>query len=194
MITVKKGYILLTHTGTFLTNLIKCYTKKAYNHASIAFDSELTEVYSFGRKYANNPWIGGFVREDLRSELFSRATCAVYSFEMTDVQWKKMKQYIETFEAQKERYHYHFLGLFGFLLKRPIHRKNAFFCSQFVATVLAAAGIASFQKPCALIAPYDLTEVPGIQLVFQGKLSDYLKHDDEMEKFAFPRPLLPAEM
>ena len=63
--TEKKVYILLTDTGTLFTKLIKLYTKKPYNHASISFDLELLEVYSFGRKTARNPFIGGFVKEDV---------------------------------------------------------------------------------------------------------------------------------
>ena len=38
----RKVYLLLTNTGSFLTKLIKLYTKKPYNHASIAFDYDLT--------------------------------------------------------------------------------------------------------------------------------------------------------
>ncbi|USK36883.1 hypothetical protein LIS77_13090 [Cytobacillus firmus] len=59
----QKIYILLTDTGTLFTRLIKLYTKKPYNHASISIDPELKEVYSFGRKTAKNPFIGGFVKE-----------------------------------------------------------------------------------------------------------------------------------
>ena len=55
MMIEKKIYILLTDTGTLFTNLIKLYTKKPYNHASISFDSKLSEVYSFGRKTARKP-------------------------------------------------------------------------------------------------------------------------------------------
>ncbi|MDF2789985.1 MAG: hypothetical protein K0S80_3083 [Neobacillus sp.] len=40
----KQMYLLLTNTGSFLTKLIKLYTKKPYNHASIASDSQLSEV------------------------------------------------------------------------------------------------------------------------------------------------------
>lgn len=61
--TEKQVYILLTNTGSLLTKLIKIYTKKPYNHASIAFDRNLSEVYSFGRKAARNPFIGGFVKD-----------------------------------------------------------------------------------------------------------------------------------
>jgi hypothetical protein len=136
MIREKKIYILLTDTGTILTRLIKSYTKKPYNHASIAFDAELIEVYSFGRKTAKNPFNGGFVREDIHSVLFKQAYCAIYSLTITNHEYQKMYQYIQEIAAKKEHYRYNFIGLFGVLFKKPIKRKNAFFCSQFVASVL----------------------------------------------------------
>ncbi|MDU5946686.1 MAG: hypothetical protein E6Z15_06375, partial [Paenibacillus macerans] len=40
-------YILLTNTGTLFTRVIKGYTGAPYNHASISFDRELSELYSF---------------------------------------------------------------------------------------------------------------------------------------------------
>ena len=47
----KTIYIVLTDTGTLLSKTIGMYTRKDLNHASIAFDEQLTEMYSFGRKY-----------------------------------------------------------------------------------------------------------------------------------------------
>ena len=166
-------YILLTNTGSFLTKLIKLYTKKPYNHALIAFDYDLSEVYSFGRKTARNPFIGGFVKEDVRAGLFTHADCAIYSFTVTEDQWQKMYQYIEEIEVQKKQYRYNFLGLFGVLLNKPIDRKKAFFCSQFVATLLKDCDILHFDKPLSLIAPYDLQQVPNLHFEYEGKLRDY---------------------
>ena len=56
-------FILLTNTGTLFTKVIQSYTKAPYNHASISFDRELSELYSFGRKHPSNPFDGGFVVE-----------------------------------------------------------------------------------------------------------------------------------
>lgn len=44
---MKKIYIILTHTGTLLSKIIKMYTKDEYSHVSISLDSELEEMYSF---------------------------------------------------------------------------------------------------------------------------------------------------
>lgn len=170
---VKKGYILLTDTRSVLTRLIRLYTKEPYNHASIAFDPELSEVYSFGRKSERNPFIGGFVKEDLKSRLLVEANCAIYSFEATEDQLDKMREYVREMAEKKSQYKYNFLGLFGFIINKPIDRKNHFFCSQFVASVLAEGHVLMFSKPLALIAPSDFRNLVNFELVYQGRLMDY---------------------
>ncbi|MFP7296664.1 hypothetical protein [Neobacillus niacini] len=169
----KQVYILLTNTNSFLTKLIKLYTKKPYNHASIAFDTHLAEVYSFGRKTARNPFIGGFVKENVREGLFKQAECALYSITVTERQFQKMKYCLQQIEAQKRQYRYNFLGLFGVMFDKPIKRNDAFFCSQFVAFLLKESMVIQFQKPISLISPHDLQCVPNVQCVYEGKLKDY---------------------
>lgn len=108
----QKVYLLLTDTGTILIRLIKRYTKK--NHASISFVAEWEEVYSFGRKIPQNPFFGGFVRENLREGIFIQADNAIYSLTVSQTNIAKMKQYIESIEVEKKNYRYNFIGLFGF--------------------------------------------------------------------------------
>ena len=98
----KKIFLLLTDTDTMLTRLIRACTKTPYNHASIGFNPELSEVYSFGRKTVYNPFIGGFVREDMHSVLFQQADCSLYSLTVTDHQFEKMHSYIRVMDIQKE--------------------------------------------------------------------------------------------
>lgn len=172
--TNKQGYILLTDTGTLFTRLIKVFTKKPYNHASLSFDDKLNEVYSFGRKSVRNPFRGGFVKENMQSKLFRRSKCAIYSFEITDEQISEMKQFIQSIEAEREQYSYNFIGLFGFIINKPINRKNKFFCSQFVATVLSESNIFVFEKSPSLIAPNDFEQLCTSKKVYEGNLYDYL--------------------
>ncbi|WP_407268269.1 hypothetical protein [Radiobacillus sp. PE A8.2] len=180
MIKQKKIYILLTDTGTVLTRLIKSYTKKPYNHASIAFDAELNNVYSFGRKTANNPFIGGFVKENIRSVLFCQSDCAIYSLSVTDDEFQKMNQYILEIASKKEKYRYNFIGLFGVLFKKPIKRRNAFFCSQFVAAVLKESNIIDFEeKEFSMVKPSDLTVLADFRLVFEGRLQEFQNSEAE---------------
>jgi hypothetical protein len=189
----KKIFILLTDTETILTRLIKSYTKKPYNHASIAFDAKLMEVYSFGRKSAKNPFIGGFVREDIDSVIFRQADCALYSLNITAAEFQKMYQYIQEIASEKEKYRYNFIGLFGVLFQKPIKRKNAFFCSQFVASVLKESKVIDFEdEELSLVKPSDLTHLANFELVFEGGLNDYQGIIDE--EIQVPCQLVPIKM
>lgn len=173
----KKVYLLLTDTGTIFTRMIKLYTKKPYNHASIAFDGNFREVYSFGRKKPRNPFFGGFVNEDVRQGLFKNARCAIYSFEVTEEQVSNMKYFINKIKTDKHLYRYNLLGLMTFILNKPYEREHAFFCSEFVAYVLNEGQIIEFQKPLSLISPYDLQSIETIELEYEGHLADLFKHE-----------------
>jgi hypothetical protein len=45
--------------------------------------------------------------------------------------------------------------------------------------------IMEFEKPLALIAPYDLQCVSNLQFVYEGKLNDY-QNENRVEKLCFP--------
>ncbi|WP_240508115.1 hypothetical protein [Virgibacillus indicus] len=191
----KKVYVLLTDTGTLFTKTIKLYTRKPYNHASIAFDENLTEVYSFGRKSPGNPFIGGFVKEDIKKGLFKNATCAVYSLTVSDDDLKRMQQFIRKLDAQKENYRYNLIGLFAVMFNKQLTRENAFFCSQFVATVLNHGESVHFEKPLSLITPQDLQTATNFKLEYKGKLRDYKRETAKVNNFApSPIPMLSAEI
>lgn len=169
----KKIYLLLTDTGTLFTRTIKLYTRKPYNHASIAFDENLAELYSFGRKDIHNPFNGGFVKENVREGLLQRANCAIYSRSIPVEQCKRISQYIQKIKKHEDQYRYNLLGLFAVILRIKFDRENAFFCSQFVAKVLTECGVTTFSKPPSLMTPHDLQEASGFQLVYQGKLEEF---------------------
>lgn len=171
----RKVYLLFTDTGTIFTRMIKLYTKKPYNHASISLDNQLRSVYSFGRKNPSNPFIGGFVKENLQSDLFQHASCAIYCCRVSEKQFEETCRYIQKFEEQEKYYRYNLLGLFAFLFRINLNRKNCFFCSQFVATVLMECGISQIEKPLSLVTPHDIQELPRFQLIYRGKVVDYFK-------------------
>ena len=96
-------------------------------------------------------------------------------------------------DEPKDLFRYPFLGLFGFLLHKPLRKENSYFCSEFVATVLSVCIGVRFHKPAALIAPSDLQEIPNIQLVYEGKLKDY-QHNGVTVAQTNPSHLVPVGM
>ncbi|WP_174615011.1 hypothetical protein [Virgibacillus ihumii] len=169
----KTIYFLFTDTGTCLSKVINYVTKQSLNHVSLAFDPDLQQVYSFGRKKPHNPFIGGFVREDIRSDFLRNAACAVYSFNVSEKEVALIQKRIAEIELRKTNYKYNFIGLFGILLQVEINRSNALFCSQFVATVLHDVESLRFAKPICFITPADIRNHHGMRLVYKGMLGSY---------------------
>jgi hypothetical protein len=169
-------FILLTNTGTLFTKSIQTYTRAPYNHASISFDRELTEMYSFGRKNPNNPLYGGFVKEDVWTGTYSRfpeTTCVIYELEVSARQIEKMKRVLRFFIKNQNKYMYNLLGLLGVTIGEPIEFSNSYFCSQFVAEILKRSGIRLWDKLPALVTPDDFRQHKQLNLIYEGKLFDY---------------------
>src|SRR5574344_1557585 len=170
----KMIYIILTETKTLLSRAIGLYTQQQMNHASIAFDASLFEMYSFGRLQLHNPLSGGFLRECAETGLFENARCRIYRIAVSPYQYRKMKEKVRNIHANRTRYKYNFIGLFGVMLHREVKRDHAYFCSQFVATVLKRGGLEVHENP-AFMTPACLTELAYAKLMYEGSLAHYLQ-------------------
>lgn len=172
-------YIILTDTGTLLSKMIGVYTKYPLNHTSVSFEKNLQTVYSFGRKKPHNPFIGGFVKENLQDAFFKGAYCEIYSCSITPIQYELMQSYINQIEEEQKKYKYNLLGLLGIPLNKNIKRKNALFCSQFVAATFNYGGISIVNKPANFTMPRDFAETTNLNLLYAGLLRGYLANSPE---------------
>lgn len=176
MVTERYVYIMLSDTGTLFSNLIKSYTKAPYNHASLSFDPELKQMYSFGRKHPNNPLYGGFVKEDIFTGTYSKykdTTCVIYKLPVTEREMKKMTRILAVFIRNDNKFLYNFLGVMGISLNEPVEFSNSYFCSQFVAEVLNRSGIKLWNKLAALVTPDDFRNNDRLELIYEGKLFEF---------------------
>lgn len=141
---MKKIYIILTHTGTILSKIIRCYTKDEFSHVSIALDSQLKEMYSFGRLRPYNPFIGGFVHEYVDKGTFKRfknTRAKIIELNIEENQYLKLKELITKIGVEKKQYKFNTLGLFavGFNIKRK--KDKYFYCAEFVKYVIESSNI-----------------------------------------------------
>ena len=178
----KKIYIILSNTGTLLSKAISIYTRKELNHVSIAFDEELNEMYSFGRKSSHNPFNGGFVKENPVEGLFQRATCAIYECKVTDSEYMRMRNKIRQMEQQKQFYKYNLIGLVLVAVNIEMERENAFFCSQFVATIMKECPSSRFQVAPPLAQPHHFEQLSALTLKFKGNLQTYVSSKRKVEQ------------
>ena len=175
---MKKIYIILAHTGTILSNIIRYWTKDEFSHVSIALDADLEEMYSFGRLNPYNPFWGSFVHEHINKGTFKRfknTTAEVYSLFVTDEQYEKARKTIEYFKNNKQKYKFNVLGLACVSINKKIIRKNTFYCAEFVKHILKVIGVTEVNKLPRIIRPQNFKELDGLRLEYEGLLRKYKK-------------------
>lgn len=172
----KKIYIVMTQTGTLLSRVLKLLSKDTYNHASIALDDKLEEMYSFGRLNAYNPFVGGFVKESPNYgtfKRFSNTDAMIVTLEITCEQYENVKKMLSLMYLEKEKYHYNYKGLFAAFFVKQIKKINRFYCSEFVKHVLTENGIVSESVFREITHPADFCDIPACKMVYVGKLRRY---------------------
>ena len=171
---MKKIYIVLTHTGTVLSKIVKYYTKYEYSHISIALDKDLNKMYSFGRLNPYNPFWAGFVHEYIDKGTFKRfknTTTIIYSLEIADEQYSSIVKLIEKMIEHRKKYKFNILGLFAVSINKKVTAPNSFYCAEFVKYVVENAGI-EMTLP-EIIKPQDFRNLRNLQIVYTGLLRDY---------------------
>ena len=172
---MKEIYIVLTNTGTILSKVIKYWTKDINTHVSIALDSDLTKLYSFGRLNPYNAFMGGFVREGISRGTFKRftnTTTQIYSLSITDEQYDRIIETIKEFRAQRKTYKFNVLGLLFAGFNKKMKFKNSFYCAEFVRYVLSHSSINAVDYSL-IIKPEDFKKINGMHLIYQGLLREY---------------------
>lgn len=175
---MRQIYIILTHTGTNLSKLIKKYTKDEFSHISIALDEELQEMYSFGRLHPYNPIWAGFVHEHIDSGTFKRfynTKAKIYSLNITKEQYEIIKRNIEKIEKNKDKYTFNIVGLLAVGLHKKIRKENSFYCAEFVKHLIEKAQI-SMELPL-IIRPEHFKEMDNLQEIYSGLLRKYKQID-----------------
>lgn len=171
---MKKIYIVLTHTGTILSRIIKGYTRAEFSHISISLDEELTQMYSFGRLNPYNPFIGGFVHEQIDKGTFKRfknTKSKVYSLEITDEQYDIIRIIINEFEVNQKEYKFNIWGLFAAGFNIRIKRKKSLYCAEFVKHVLEISEVKTDLPE--IIKPEHFKYINELKLIYSGKLKNY---------------------
>lgn len=171
---MKKIYLVLTHTGTILSEIIKKYTKDEFTHASISLDIELNEMYSFGRLNPYNAFWGGFTHEYINKGTFRRfynTKAKIYSLDITEEQYEELRNTIKQIEKNREKYTFNTLGLFAVGFHKRIKKEHSFYCAEFVKYVMEKAKIDT--KLPETVKPEDFKNIEGLQEIYSGLLRKY---------------------
>ena len=131
-------------------------------------------MYSFGRLNAYNPFVGGFVHENIKWGTFKRfkkTVTAIYSIEVTEEQYEIIRNIIEKLKEHKDDYKFNIMGLFGVAFHFKLSRNKKFYCAEFVKYLIEAANI-ELDLP-ELIKPNDFQYLRNLKLEYKGELYKY---------------------
>ena len=172
---MKSIYLLLTRSTSVPSRLIGLFTSEPFTHGSLAFDPELTVLYSFARKYPAVPLPAGLMEEHLDRGFYRRQgdiPCALLQMDVPDKIYYRAKTLVYNMLQRRENYRYSLFGLFLCRLRIPLDVPDRYFCSQFVGTVLAESGALELPKPASLMHPFDFCSLDGLHVLYLGGLTD----------------------
>ena len=174
---MKTIYIIASDSGTYFSKFLKIMTREKYVHISIGLDDKFEKVYSFGRKQ-KFMLPAGFINEDLEMicQLFKKTDLQIYELKITKKQFYTINKILkDKYIKNALKYRYNIKGLpminFNLSYKRDYH----YVCSQFCGKLLNDSGIINFNKNYSLIKPRDILNIKGLNLIYEGKATDFLK-------------------
>jgi len=106
-------------------------------------------------------------------KIFKDTTCRLYEIKINDLEYNIIKEEIEIFNREKDKYRYNFLGVVALKFGIVLNRENHYFCSQFVARVLDKSKVIDFDKDWAVVIPEDFYNIKNAELVYEGLLTQY---------------------
>lgn len=179
----KKIYLILTSNKTLLGKVIQGVLDIPYSHIGISFEDNFSEVFAFGDDTEANH--SGFLIEKMDRGVFleNDSDYTMLELDVTPKEYDRLKAEIRWFIHRHEEMKFNTVGLYLNAIGITINRKNAFFCSQFVAYVLERSGIKLFNKNYGLVRPSDFLVHPDTRETHGGKVSDRIKHDKSRKQF-----------
>ncbi|MBO4726518.1 MAG: hypothetical protein J5598_02880 [Clostridia bacterium] len=179
---MKAFYVVLSRTGTILSRMISKLTGDWYTHASISLKDDLSTMYSFGRLWAYNPWIGGFVKESVEygtMRRFRNADTVVIRVVVSNDKYLALENYLTTMYRERKKYKYNYWGLLMSKWRVRVRavKGNRFYCSEFVNDCLERFGVVRQGEFGKVVRPMELLQLrqggKG-QIIYRGALCRFI--------------------
>mgnify|MGYP001244010296 CR=1 FL=1 len=166
----EKLYVLLTDTNTRFSQLAKKITKNPYNHASLSFDADLENIYTYHLRGGEGTLRGGLKKESL--DVLRGSRYSLYELSVTSDAYEKVMSKVKEMESSLEKTGYYHLGLINAIFNKRIFESEVgmrMFCSQFIVEVLKAADIELFKnRHSSTVRPYDFVKSKLLRFVRRG--------------------------
>ncbi len=170
---MKDVYIVLSRSGTILARAIRAFTKKYYNHTSIAFDLSLEPFYSFGRRNPKHMFPAGFITEGVHSGFFKlhpTTKICVLKTQVSESDFEIIQERLQPFINEPLKYKYGVFQMPYMMFNKPYTPKTEYVCSVFVASLLR--DILPFDRDYTMMYPEDFYQF-NFEKIYEGDAGDY---------------------
>ncbi len=164
-------YVILTASGSPVSDLISVFTKRRFNHASLSFDRDLKTIVSYnGGQNVSLPGLNA----EMIEHFFNKEDASIYVYRLKSTREQKKKMIEKIQDINREGSAYNLIGLVFKYSRKP----NIMFCSQFVYQMLKHVGLEYFDKRSTEVRPSDLIELDyhrKLEFVYEIKVPPELK-------------------
>ena len=176
----KKIYIVLSQSGSIPSRVLKFFTHDEYNHVSISLTPTLETMYSFGRRYIQFPFPGGFTEECVNGgvlKYFPKTKIKIIEIRVEESKYNLFQAVINYFIHNKKTFKYNYFGVFVALFKINFRQQKRFYCSQFVKTCLDILDFDGIENLPEVTKPINFLKLKNGKVIYTGLLSAYLRTD-----------------
>lgn len=171
----KYVYVVISKTYTNFARTIRAVGGIKYNHASIALDEGLQELYGFGRQKHAALFTGKLVKENISRftlDKVQNVDVAIFKIPVTEEQYDDIAGFIRLVHEDRE-YMYNLFSVLTYPLTKGLSVYKAFTCIEFIMYLLTRLGM-EFEKPLYAYKPDALMNLLEDDLLYQGNLLDYV--------------------
>lgn len=154
--------------------MVRKFGRTHYNHAAIALDEELEQLYAFARPKHKAVLLGRLVKENVHRYTLGKAqtvNVVIFKIDVTMQQYLWVKNTIEQIHGDKE-YIYNLLSVLSYPVSRGFSTYKAFSCIEFVMFILKALNY-DIAKPLYRYRPDDILPMLCENIWFQGDILEY---------------------
>ena len=165
---------MISQTNTRVARLVRKFGKTHYNHAAVALDEELEQLYAFARPKHKAVLLARLVKENVHRYTLGKeqtVNVVIFKIDVTMRQYLWVKNTIEQIYADKE-YIYNLLSVLSYPVSRGFSTYKAFSCIEFAMFILKALSY-DIPKPLYRYKPDDLLPLLYKDICYQGDILEY---------------------
>lgn len=136
-------YIVFSSTPYLIGKAIRGFTREKYNHVSISLDQELTQMYSFARRFYRTPFYGGFVKES-KARYHVKGVPAkikICRLPVSEEDYEALAARLDSMYQRREQFLYNHLSVLTVPFHRLLPVRDTCICSEFVVQQLCLLGM-----------------------------------------------------